>query len=87
MDDIQQFDLFYATFNPKRTDDLKPGAASFIGWRGIWEALWIIEDGPYEGQWAIGINDVSHQLKKQPPFIWVPGCDLEIHNRVDRLFD
>ena len=84
---IQRFDLFDATFKPKKTDDLKPGVDKWIGYRGIWQAMWMIEEedgGSYVGMWAMGIYDVT-KLNPPPPFIWVPECDLEIHKPLTTL--
>jgi predicted RNA-binding Zn-ribbon protein involved in translation (DUF1610 family) len=68
---IRQFDEFRATFRPRRTDDLKPNAEAHVGARYLWCASWIIEEGPYTGQWACTPMEVI-----SPPFGWVPLCDL-----------
>lgn len=66
---VEQFDRFIATFQPERTDDLKPGAEHYIGQRCEWEAAYVIEEGPYEGQMAcMPVFDM--------PFAWTPECDL-----------
>jgi hypothetical protein len=67
---IQQYDEVEATFAPQRTDDLKPGCETWIGRRARWAAEWIIEDGPYQGQWAM----VQHETGA--PMAWSPLCDL-----------
>ena len=68
---INQFDKIDATFNPRRTDDLQNDAEQYIGQGGVFQAMWKIEDGEYEGEWAM-----------MPPvgwgFAWVPSCDLVI---------
>ena len=71
-DDLEQFDTVTATFHPQRTDDLTNGADQWIGWRGEWQAMWIIERGPYEGPWALS----PWQSEQRPSFAWVPFCDL-----------
>lgn len=68
---MEQFDKIRATFTPQRTDDLRYGAEKCIGWEGEWTACWIIEDGDYEGQWAM-----SPDREKPWPMAWVPLCDL-----------
>lgn len=60
-----------AAFAPARRDDLAPEAQEHIGRRLLWQAVWVIEDGPYEGQWAMA--------PLTPDFLgfaWVPECDL-----------
>lgn len=76
---MERFDIVYAVFKPKQTDDLKPGVSDWIGYRGLWQAMWMVDEedgGSYVGQWAMGIYD---RLDPPPPFVWVPRCDLEIH--------
>lgn len=70
--DLQPFDRITATFTPRRTDDLKPGAHAFIGTTIEWEVAWIIEEGPYEGEWAM----VPAHYATRPPFAWAPSGDL-----------
>lgn len=67
-------DQVSAKFQPRRLDDLKPDAARFVGRSGIFEALWVIEDGyQYAGEWAM----------RMPPdwdgqtWVWVPSGDLD----------
>ncbi len=79
---LRQHDVIEATFRPKRTDDLKPGAKAWIGRRGEWECYWIIEGGPYDGQMAIAPKAGA----ECPPFAWVPECDLEMHATVTPSF-
>ncbi len=74
---LERFDVVDAVFKPVRTDDLKPGASRFIGQRGKWQAMWMIDDedgGSYVGQWAMGPYDFDF------PYVWVPECDLELIN-------
>lgn len=65
------FDRMTATFRPQRTDDLKPGAETWIGRTVEWEACWKIEEGQFAGDWAW-----RPLVDDTPPFAWVPGCDL-----------
>ena len=75
--EIEQFDRFWATFQPRRTDDLKSGARAFIGRRLEWEAAYILDDegdpDAYRGQFActLAVAPPEH-----PGFVWVPECDL-----------
>jgi hypothetical protein len=73
---FRPFQRVEATFHPRRTDDLRPGADAWIGWRGHWQALWVIEVGPYAGEWAMAMDEEGVEL---PPFAWVPSGDLRIH--------
>jgi hypothetical protein len=79
---LRQHDVVEGTFQPKRTDDLKPGAVALIGASGKWQALWIIEDGTYKGQWAMA----PYEWEVMPPFCWTPECDVKIStNRGDEI--
>lgn len=68
---LEQFDRICAVFAPKRTDDLKPGVAAHIGRETEWEALWIIEEGAYAGQWAM-----APRHGEGWPMAWAPLGDL-----------
>lgn len=64
--------VFMATFAPIHVNDLRSGAAALIGRSGYFEALWVIDDGPYSGQWAF----------RFPPgwitqAVWAPEEDLQ----------
>jgi hypothetical protein len=63
-----------ATFRPRRTDDLRAEAEPLIGWRGRWQAGWIIDEGPYAGEWHMAVVDPVPL-----PFAWAPSGDLDIH--------
>ena len=68
---IEPYREVSAIFRPVKFTDLKPGVAVYIGVRLNWLPMWKIEDGPYEGQYAMmPICDPA------PPFAWVPECDL-----------
>jgi len=71
---LKQYDKITAKFNPKRIDDLVDGASEFIGLILIWQASWVIEDGQFEGEWAMA---VIGNLRDIVPFAWVPLSDLE----------
>jgi len=80
---LQQFDYFPAEFQPRRRDDLTPQAAEWIGWAGIWQAAFLIEDGPYAGEFACVVKlkrDGTYPGgRPYPPadaFAWVPQFDL-----------
>lgn len=78
---LQQFDIVRATFQPWTLETLKEEAVSWIGWRGEWEASWIIEEGSYKGMFAMSIRCTD----PHPPFCWAPQADLVDIELVDRL--
>lgn len=62
-----------ATFQPKRTDNLRPEAVQLIGLTMGWRGLWRISEedgGPYAGQVAWQPVDETARLG------WVPDEDL-----------
>jgi len=69
---MQSFDVVEATFTPTKPGTLRPAAVPYIGKRGRFEALWIIEEGEgeYSGQWAMRVPE------DWSGFVWVPFCDL-----------
>ena len=71
---MDQFTVIYARFQPKRTDDLKPGIGKWIGLTCNWMAAWMIQpdEGPYAGEWAM----MTEKYIPNCPFSWVPLCDL-----------
>jgi hypothetical protein len=83
---MEQGDWFPATFLPKSDksiDHLGPAAVDWVGWRGLWEASFLIEGGPFEGQWACVLHlkrDGTYSKYPHPgadAFAWVPEEDLE----------
>lgn len=70
--EIEWLRRYSAAFRPRRTDDLKPGLADQIGRHHVWTAGWLIDDEPYEGQWAMTTDPGSDF-----PYAWVPQEDLE----------
>lgn len=77
MSDSPEFsflDIVYAEFRPRRTDDLIPGASEYIGHRTHWRHGWVIDDGPYAGDYAM----IPCDFDTPYPFAWVPKCDLVI---------
>lgn len=75
---MQRFDTRWAKFNPKRTGNLKPEALPDIGEIGLFEAVWMIEEGEneYAGQWAMASNASESQTYRFH-FVWCPEEDLE----------
>ncbi len=61
-----------ATFCPTRLDDVRPEGWARLGWRGVWQALWVVDDAdsPYLGQ------TIWWPLDGEPWFGWVPEEDL-----------
>lgn len=72
---MEQHTYVRATFTPKRLDDLKPEAKHFIGKAGVFQAGWIIEEGPYKGQWAM-LPDL--ETSRRFHVGWVPEDDLTV---------
>jgi hypothetical protein len=83
-DRFEQFETFTATLTPQRTDDLKPGVADWIGWRGTWQTCWIIDESDYEGDWACAPLPDQDPLPPASAFAWAPSRDLSDIERVDR---
>jgi hypothetical protein len=75
MSDLQQFARVTATYRPRRTDDLKTDTQRWIGYRGVWQAYWLIEDGPYAGEWAM-LPDRPDVSPVPLDGYWVPSGDL-----------
>ena len=74
---MEQFETVTATFQPKVLNTLRPGCELWIGKSGKWTASWIIEDGPYAGQWAMGVH-VLDETWRYFPAAWTPEEDLVI---------
>lgn len=74
MQDVRQYDVVVARFQPRRQDDLVPGASDLIGQEAKWKACWLIEQGEYAGEWAMTMLPENGKLS---PFAWVPSGDLE----------
>jgi hypothetical protein len=63
--------FFRAVFAPRNENDLVSGASDFVGHVGLWERAWLVEDGPFDGEWACAL------LEPRPaPFAWAPESDL-----------
>lgn len=73
---LEQFYLVEATFRPRREDDLREAARKWIGWRGLFEASWIIEEGEYSGEWACSVRPPIENGPPADAFVWVPEGDL-----------
>lgn len=85
MKDFVLYQRYRAIYLPKRTDDLKPGAAAFIGKTGVFDAIWRIsknDGGPHVGLWAMGVpkewSDTTPKATNwRDRWFWVPACDIE----------
>lgn len=75
MTEIELFDKITAVFSPRRTDDLIPAAEAWIGRKAVWEAYFVIEKGPYKGEWAMVLEGTD---RLEAPFAYVPLGDLLI---------
>jgi len=84
---LRRYDEVIATFQPKRTDDLKPGVVAYFGHRGRWQVAWRITEedgGSYVGQWALAPWDVDERFGWLG---WAPEEDFRDIVIVDRLED
>jgi hypothetical protein len=75
MKNLQQFDQVVATFTPTRVDDLSTYALPWVGVTTKWSAGWLIDEGPYSGQFAMIPMNTPDGLA---PMGWVPGSDLTV---------
>jgi hypothetical protein len=73
---LEQFEHYRAEFQPRSTDNLVPGAERWVGRYGEWIAAWNIEDGEYQGEWAMEWRCAVLTKADRPPFAWVPSGDL-----------
>lgn len=72
--EIEKYQRYRAVFQPARTDNLKSEMFDYIGREGIFEALWIIEEGEqYAGQWAMNLP-----REWGAPFTWCPQEDIKL---------
>lgn len=78
---MEQYDYVSATFDPKNLNTLKQSGKALIGQTLEYQAGWIIEDGPYKGDWAMSFSnqEVRRLLLscQEIDFCWVPLCDLK----------
>lgn len=68
----RQFQRVEAVFQPRETGNLVAGADALVGQRFEWMAAWVIESGPYEGEWAMQFMGPG-----TAPFAWAPSGDLQ----------
>lgn len=66
---MNQFDKVIGVFNPTVTHDLKERVKRHIGNKYEFEAIFIIEEGKYTGQYAMYSEDIG---------LWIPEEDIEI---------
>ena len=69
-----QYTKIKGIFKPQKKETLRGEATPFIGKPLKFMAMWIIEDGPYEGQWAFQPRTMDD---KRVPMGWVPQEDIE----------
>ena len=65
-------------FKPKNKETLLDDAIPFVGKPLKFVAMWILDDGPYEGQWAFQPRTMDD---KRVPMGWVPQEDIEEYYR------
>lgn len=64
------YDQVEAVFRPNNVDDLRDEIRQHVGQKFTWRASWVIEDGPYAGQWAMVPDNYLG--------FWAPECDLSL---------
>ena len=69
MTTIERWDVVEAQFSPRDEATLKPGLAAKVGKRTEFTAMFVIEDGPYEGQYEMHSSILA-------PYLWCPEEDL-----------
>lgn len=74
-DRYEQFETFTATLRP--ADAVRGEAERFIGRTFAWQKSWVIERGPYVGQWACLAVDENGMGAANGMSWWVPECDLQ----------
>lgn len=70
---LQRHQTLRGIFRPKRCDNLRAGALAHIGREIEFSVAWRIEEGPYQGQWALLAAEGL-----DPILGWVPEEDVEI---------
>lgn len=73
---MKHYERVRATFTPRNRQDLREGADAWIGRELLWEAYWLIDEGTYKGEWAMGVIGPE---REQVPFVWAPSVDLQVH--------
>lgn len=72
MPGLVYLEQFRGVFLPRNVDNLTPSAQALIGKELTWLPAWIIEEGPYQGQWALQMVDPV-----PAPFGWAPEEDVK----------
>lgn len=79
-------DVIDATFRPRKTDDLRPGVAEWIGKRTLWQCIGMANpESEYAEQAAFNLApSITIEAYQRGEFIyfpatWIPECDLEVH--------
>lgn len=63
---------YIAIYNPKNLETLRPEMTELIGQKATFKPLWIIEDGPFVGQWAFEVVPEWSKFN-----YWIPEIDLD----------
>ena len=69
--DLQHLDYVEATYDPIIRDDLTLLARESVGERGEFCVGWMVEEGRYEGNWALNPMEFGRFR-----FGWAPLCDF-----------
>ena len=78
---FNQYDKVKAVYNPKNIDTLKDEAKPFIDKPLMFQALWIINTGECEGQWAFQPLTMDGERVSMG---WVPQEDIEVYHKFEK---
>lgn len=77
--EFECFTKVRGTFNPKRTDDLREGAAAFVGRECVWMVWGEYEDGQFQGQQQLQPQHTHDpRYTERWPFLHAPRCDVDV---------
>jgi hypothetical protein len=76
--ELQQYDIVRGTWRPSDASTVRDEASPLVGYRGEWLAAWIIEDGRFEGEYAMTSQTIGFRW-------WVPLSDLVDVEFVSRM--
>ena len=73
---MNQFDIVPGRFEPD--DRAETISAKGIGCYALWQAVWQITEGPFNGEWAMAVVPTPDKAQLQFPFAWVPESWIKV---------